>query len=166
MLVKEVKFIFLVDFFVLDMEEDKEAPLILGRSFMTIGKALIDVKDGEQTLRMGDDQVKFNLYQNLKISRDDRATCMRIDSLIPSMDKLMHEFMDRDSLEECLVHSLSVEQLKDEKVASNLILVENVLHLEESEEDRCRVRTSNSGHASIERTSSTPSLCSLRRKQH
>ena len=165
-LVKVVKFIFLVDFVVLDMEEDKKVPLILGRPFMTIGQALIDVKYGELTLRMGDDQVKFNWYQNLKISRDDRATCMRIDSLIPSRDKLMHDFMDRDSLEECQVHSLSVEELKDEKVASNPILVETVLNLEEIEEDGCRGRTSNSGHASIERTSSTPLLCILRRKQH
>ena len=40
-LVKVDKFIFLVDFIVLDMEEDREVPLILGRPFLAIGKALI-----------------------------------------------------------------------------------------------------------------------------
>ena len=30
--------------------------------FLATGQALIDVKDGELALRVGDDQVKFNLY--------------------------------------------------------------------------------------------------------
>ena len=54
------KFIFPVDFVVLDMEEDKEASIILGRPFLTTGQALIDVNYGELTLRVGKDQVKFN----------------------------------------------------------------------------------------------------------
>ena len=83
MLVKVEKLIFLVDFVVLDMEEDKEAPLILGRPFLATRQALIDVKNGELTLRMGDDQVKFNLYQSSKFIAGDKATYVRIDSLIP-----------------------------------------------------------------------------------
>ena len=42
-LVKVDKFIFLIDFIVLDMEEDKEIPIILGRPFLAIGRAMIDV---------------------------------------------------------------------------------------------------------------------------
>ena len=42
-LVKVDKFIFLADFIVLDMEEDKEVPIILGRPFLATGRALIDV---------------------------------------------------------------------------------------------------------------------------
>ena len=42
-LVKVDKFIFTADFIVLDMEEDKEIPIILGRPFLATGKALIDV---------------------------------------------------------------------------------------------------------------------------
>ena len=37
MLVKVYKHIFLVDFVVLEMEEDKEVPIILGRPFLAIG---------------------------------------------------------------------------------------------------------------------------------
>ena len=36
-LVKVDKFIFLVDFVVLDMEEDRVAPIILGRPFLATG---------------------------------------------------------------------------------------------------------------------------------
>ncbi|XP_073014534.1 uncharacterized protein [Primulina eburnea] len=48
-LVKADKFIFPVDFVVLDMEEDREIPLILGSPFLATRKALIDVqKDNEE----------------------------------------------------------------------------------------------------------------------
>ena len=43
-LVKVDKFIFLVDFIVLDFEADKEVPIILGRPFLATGKTLIDVQ--------------------------------------------------------------------------------------------------------------------------
>ena len=36
-LVKVDKFIFLVDFIVLDMEKDREVPLVLGRLFLATG---------------------------------------------------------------------------------------------------------------------------------
>ena len=44
-LVKVDKFIFLTDFIVLDMEGDKEIPIILGRQFLATGKAMIDVQN-------------------------------------------------------------------------------------------------------------------------
>ena len=42
-LVKVDKFIFLADFIVLDMEEDKEIPITLGRPFLATGRVMIDV---------------------------------------------------------------------------------------------------------------------------
>ena len=42
-LVKVDKFIFPTDFIVLDMEEDKEIPIILGKLFLSTGRAMIDV---------------------------------------------------------------------------------------------------------------------------
>jgi len=42
-LVKVDKFIFPVDFVVLDMEEDEDVQIILGRPFLATGKTLIDV---------------------------------------------------------------------------------------------------------------------------
>ena len=43
-LVKVGKFIFPMDFIILDMEEDREVPLILGRPFLATRRALIDVQ--------------------------------------------------------------------------------------------------------------------------
>ena len=42
-LVKVGKFIFPTDFIILDMEEDKEIPIILGRPFLATSRAMIDV---------------------------------------------------------------------------------------------------------------------------
>ena len=42
-LVKVDKFIFPTDFIVLDIDEDEEIPLILGRPFLATGRTLIDV---------------------------------------------------------------------------------------------------------------------------
>ncbi|KAK6149028.1 hypothetical protein DH2020_016553 [Rehmannia glutinosa] len=52
-LVKIDKFIFPVDFIILDMHDDIEVPLILGRPFLATAKSLIDVHDGKLTLRVG-----------------------------------------------------------------------------------------------------------------
>ena len=132
-LVKVDKFIFPIDFVVLDMEEDKEAPLILGRPFLATEQALIDVKDGELTLRVGDDQVKFNLYQSLKFFGDDKAICTRIDSLIPSRDGLMHEYTNRDPLEETILTLKECEKavVVEEKpiTPDGLVLKELLTHL-------------------------------------
>ena len=66
MLIKMGKLIFLVDFVVINIEEDKRVPLLLGRPFLTIGAAFIDVKKEELTLRVGDEAVHFNLDHSLK----------------------------------------------------------------------------------------------------
>ncbi|XP_076953320.1 uncharacterized protein LOC143627360 [Bidens hawaiensis] len=55
LLVKVDKFVFSVDFVVLEMEVDEKVPIILGRPFLGTAKALIDVYDGKITLRFGDE---------------------------------------------------------------------------------------------------------------
>ena len=49
------KFIFPVDFVVLDMEEDQQVPLILGRPFLATVRALIDVHKDNLILRINDE---------------------------------------------------------------------------------------------------------------
>ena len=51
-LVKVDKFIFPVDFVVLDFEAGKEVPIILGRPFLATWKTLINVQKGELTMRV------------------------------------------------------------------------------------------------------------------
>ncbi|GJY94962.1 reverse transcriptase domain-containing protein [Tanacetum coccineum] len=53
--VKVGKFHFPTDFVVVDFEADPRVPLILGRSFLRTGRALIDVYEEEITLRVNDE---------------------------------------------------------------------------------------------------------------
>nr|GEY94371.1 reverse transcriptase domain-containing protein [Tanacetum cinerariifolium] len=67
-LVKARKFHFPTDFVVVDFEADPRVPLILGRSFLRTGRALIDVYGEEITLRVNDESVTFNLNQTMRYS--------------------------------------------------------------------------------------------------
>nr|GFC40700.1 reverse transcriptase domain-containing protein [Tanacetum cinerariifolium] len=49
-----------------NFEADPQVPLILGRSFLRTGHALIDVYREEITLRVNDEFVTFNLNQTMR----------------------------------------------------------------------------------------------------
>nr|GFD36406.1 reverse transcriptase domain-containing protein [Tanacetum cinerariifolium] len=66
--VKVGRFHFPADFVVVDLDVDPRAPLILRRSFLKTGRALIDVYEGELTLRVGNKAVTFNLDQTSRYS--------------------------------------------------------------------------------------------------
>ncbi|XP_038896016.1 uncharacterized protein LOC120084196 [Benincasa hispida] len=74
------KFIFLADFIILDYEADVEVPIILGRPFLATGQALIDVQIGELTIRVDDQQVKFNVLNALKYP-SDMENCQYVEEL-------------------------------------------------------------------------------------
>ncbi|XP_038875126.1 uncharacterized protein LOC120067659 [Benincasa hispida] len=69
-LVQVEKFIFPVDFIILDYEADTEVPIILGCPFLVTGRTLIDVQKGELTIRVDNQHVKFNVLNTLKYLND------------------------------------------------------------------------------------------------
>nr|GFB95550.1 reverse transcriptase domain-containing protein [Tanacetum cinerariifolium] len=78
--VKVGSFHFPADFVVVDFDADPRVPLILGRSFLKTGRALIDVFEGELTLRVGKEAITFNLDQTLRYSANHNdMTAKRID---------------------------------------------------------------------------------------
>ncbi|XP_073039013.1 uncharacterized protein [Primulina eburnea] len=107
-LVKVDKFIFPADFVVLDMEEDLEMPLILGRPFLATGKALIDVDEGKLRLRVGEEEIIFDVFNTLKHTMHDDS-CFRVDVL----DSLVCDFV-QDGLQEPLEATLTTEKQEDE----------------------------------------------------
>ena len=70
-LVKVDKFIFPTNFVILDMEEDDTVPIILGRPFLALGKAQINVQEGELKLRFQGDEVTFHVFQSTKHLDDE-----------------------------------------------------------------------------------------------
>ncbi|XP_021979601.1 uncharacterized protein LOC110875704 [Helianthus annuus] len=66
MLVKIDKFVFPVDFVILDMDEDSRVPLILGRPFLNIARTIVDVAAGQITLRVNDEHVTFDIKRSMQ----------------------------------------------------------------------------------------------------
>jgi hypothetical protein len=79
-LMKVDKLIFPVDFVVLEMPEDDDIPLILGRPFLRTGRCLIDLEDGTLTLKMYYEVVKLNVLEAIKHPKE-KEECYRVDIL-------------------------------------------------------------------------------------
>ncbi|GJU69204.1 reverse transcriptase domain-containing protein [Tanacetum coccineum] len=83
------KFQFPADFVVVDFEPDPRVPLILGRCFLKTSHALIDVYEGEITLRVGKEAITFNLDQTSKYTADyNHMTVNKIDVIDMACDEL------------------------------------------------------------------------------
>ncbi|GJS56238.1 reverse transcriptase domain-containing protein [Tanacetum coccineum] len=92
--VKVGKFHFPTDFVVVDFEADPRVPLILGRSFLRIGRALIDVYGEEITLRVNDEAVTFNLGQTTRYSCTyDDMSVNRIDVIDVASEEYAQEVL-------------------------------------------------------------------------
>ncbi|KAH9657530.1 hypothetical protein KPL70_023117 [Citrus sinensis] len=114
-LVKVEKFIFPVDFIVLDFEVDKEVLIILGRPFLATGKTLIDVQKGDLTMRVNDQQVTFNVLEAMK--NPDEVECCNFLSVV--------DFVVADRIDRCcsneIIKVTTFEGFEEENVAVNQI---------------------------------------------
>nr|GEU86985.1 reverse transcriptase domain-containing protein [Tanacetum cinerariifolium] len=78
--IKVGKFHFPADFVVIDFDADPRVLLILERSLLKAKRALIDVYEGELTLRVGKEAVTFNLDQTSRyLANYNDMTMNRID---------------------------------------------------------------------------------------
>ncbi|GKD33318.1 reverse transcriptase, partial [Tanacetum coccineum] len=77
LLVKVGKFIFPVDFMILEINEDELVPIILGRPFLATTRVVIDVQEGKLSLRVRNGTITFNIGKSMKSkhSRDDYLYC-------------------------------------------------------------------------------------------
>ncbi|GJR15376.1 reverse transcriptase domain-containing protein [Tanacetum coccineum] len=90
MLVEVGKFTFLVDFVILEIEEDSKVPLILGRPFLHTAGAVIRVKQKQLNLGVGTKRVIFHIDSTMKHSYSNDDTCFSIDVI----DKILEEDFD------------------------------------------------------------------------
>ena len=137
-LVKVGKFIFPVDFVVIEMEEDTQVPLLLGRPFLATGAALIDVKKGELTLRVGDEAVQFNLNKRLTQPDVDVENCMAVDNIYPFSFELNSDCNLQYSINENEMNFQYIKSVDYELLHSRFQNIETVWSLnEKSRENSC-----------------------------
>nr|GEX46010.1 reverse transcriptase domain-containing protein [Tanacetum cinerariifolium] len=92
--VKVGTFHFLANFVVVDFDTDPRMPLILGGSFLKTGRALIDVFEGELTLRLGKEAITFNLDKTSRYSANySDMTANRIDVIDMACEEYSREVL-------------------------------------------------------------------------
>ena len=131
-LIKVGKFIFPMDFVVMDMEEDTQVPLLLGRPFLAIGATLIDVKKVELILKVGEEAVHFNLNKSLKQFECENTYCKTVETIIPISLELMFSCNFQNSINENEMNFQYLDDLDCEWLNSNFNLKETVLSLNEN----------------------------------
>ncbi|XP_075112043.1 uncharacterized protein LOC142182056 [Nicotiana tabacum] len=82
---------------------DEEIPIILGRSFLATGRALIDCETGELKMRLNNEEIIFNVQKSMW-RPSEFANC----SLIEAVDVIMEEddeaLNSKDPLAACLMN--------------------------------------------------------------
>nr|GEY54071.1 reverse transcriptase domain-containing protein [Tanacetum cinerariifolium] len=92
--VKVGTFHFSADFVVVDFDADPRVPLILRRFFLKTRRALINVFEGELTIRVGKEAITFNLDQTLRYSANyNDTTAKRIDVIDMACEEYSQEVL-------------------------------------------------------------------------
>lgn len=84
-LVKVERFVFPIDFLILDIEKDIKIPILLGRSFLHTASTLIDFYDGTLTMWFFNEKVTFNVINALKCT-EDIESCNFLDMINDIVD--------------------------------------------------------------------------------
>ncbi|GJU97763.1 retrovirus-related pol polyprotein from transposon TNT 1-94 [Tanacetum coccineum] len=109
------KFVFPVDFIILDMPEDVKVPLILERPFLSIAHAKIDVFKRKITLRVGDEKIIF------KSVKPASSLIKRVYML--SLRKRMELDLEARLMGETLVLNRSLDNLYEDYIELNDLIV-------------------------------------------
>ncbi|GJX89841.1 reverse transcriptase domain-containing protein [Tanacetum coccineum] len=92
--VKVGKFYFLANFVVLDFIADPRVPLILGRPFLRTAHALIDVYEGEITLRNDDQSLTLKCGDTPSISYNNLESLKKVDLIDVTCEEYSQEVLD------------------------------------------------------------------------
>ncbi|GJT36391.1 reverse transcriptase domain-containing protein [Tanacetum coccineum] len=112
------KFQFPADFVVVDFEPDPRVPLILGRSFLKTSRALIDVYEGEITLRVGREAITFNLDQTSRYTANyNHMTANRIDVIDMACEEYSQEVLGFSDGDDKLPVIIAKDLKNEEKAA-------------------------------------------------
>ncbi|MCI16277.1 hypothetical protein A2U01_0037419 [Trifolium medium] len=96
----------------MDIEEDDDVPLILGRPFMKTTRMMIDIDDGVMKVRVQDEEVSFNLWEAMKHSKE-KDVCFKLDATEEAILDVRKQAHRPSSLEQALTDAF--DELDPEK---------------------------------------------------
>ncbi|GJU18341.1 reverse transcriptase domain-containing protein [Tanacetum coccineum] len=94
------------------MAEDSRVRIILGRPFLATARAMIDVFNKKMTLRVGDDEVIFDVDQSIMRPPIKDDECYGVDDLDDTIDAEAQELLANEELDSFLSRGLekSIDQ--------------------------------------------------------
>ncbi|GJX10570.1 reverse transcriptase domain-containing protein [Tanacetum coccineum] len=117
MIVEFGKFTFLMDFVILEMEEDSKVPHILGRPLLHTADAVIRVKQKQLNFGVGTGQMTFSIDYAMKHSYSNDDTCFNIDVIDEILEEDFDALLDEGSK---ILYSIE-ETLLEEQPLLNLM---------------------------------------------
>ncbi|XP_019256305.1 PREDICTED: uncharacterized protein LOC109234694 [Nicotiana attenuata] len=86
-----------------DVLADEEIPIILGRPFLSTGRALIDCETGELKMRLKDEEVIFNVQQSMR-RPSEYANCLLVEAVNVILYEEDETLNAKDPLGACLTN--------------------------------------------------------------
>ncbi|GJV48791.1 reverse transcriptase domain-containing protein [Tanacetum coccineum] len=106
------------NFIILDIPEDSRVPIILGRPFLVTTRAMIDVFNKKITLRVGDDEVIFDVDQSIKRlpAEDDECYWVHdLDDMINAKLRSYWQMIKPDKVKSEHLYSASSNEINEKK---------------------------------------------------
>ncbi|XP_028184805.1 uncharacterized protein LOC114371629 [Glycine soja] len=113
-LVKVRQFTFLADFVIMDIEEDAEISLILGRPFMLTANCVVDMGKGNLEMSVDDQKVTFNLFEAMKHPSDHKAY-FKVEKVEHEIDMVARAVVLQSPLEKALTNTMECLKPEEEK---------------------------------------------------
>ena len=113
-LVKVRQFTFPVDFVIMDIEEDAEIPLILGRPFMLTANCVVDMGKGILEMSVDDQKVTFNLFEAMKYPSDHKV-CFKVKKVEHEVDMVARAMVLQSLLKKALTNTMDCLTKEEEK---------------------------------------------------
>ena len=135
-LVTVLKFVFPVDFIILDIEEDSQVPLVLGRPFLATGPTLIDMQKGVLTLRVGEEAVAFNLIKSMQNIDIDRENCNVVDDVYTYNPDVHNDCNAQIFINEKKINSQYIEDDYSDCPYNSFHSIETMLSLKQNRNDK------------------------------
>ncbi|XP_021731509.1 uncharacterized protein LOC110698397 [Chenopodium quinoa] len=96
------KFFIPCDFVVMEMDEDVNVPIILGRPFLSTAGAIIDMKKGKITFEVGDEKLEYS-FLNVMGAPSMGDTVCQVDVLDELQNEQLPLNQNDDALEQVLI---------------------------------------------------------------
>jgi len=107
-----------IDFIVMEMDEDFQVSILLGRPFLTTAGAIFDVEHGKMTFNVGEEKVEF---ENIMKGPSIKDSCCIIDVIDRCVIKFILASATHDDLEICLVNNAGTMLEGDAQVYAKLL---------------------------------------------